>query len=825
MTEIESDIGGGGGAGRARLWPFDLAYVALTLAIFHDAVTGAAFLVNRDLPHYFFPIGAALMEAWSGTGSFLWDSGVDQGLPMIARWSPAVFYPTHVLFAFMSAPLAVTVGLVVHLPLAASAAMRLARRCVGSGIAAWIAGAGYGFGGYVLSMLGGGTYLYGAALLPLGILGLVRLLESPSAWRTIQLGAITALQVFAADPQTLFYEIMFVYPVVFFIKGPNPARMPQPWAAAAAALVLGAGLSACQWLPALEMASLSLRSGGMPANETLAWSFHPLRLVELAVPGIFGGICPENTFWARSLVNTRFGMPWAHAVFSGLLPLLALFAIRLPQRPRALAALGAATAFFVLLAFGSWSPPSAWLLGAIPGASYFRYPEKFMAFASLGLCILGAFGIDGLIRDLDPRPDQAAARRLRRTILVSVILVLAATALRLWLGPGSLNSGGALSGLVGPDDGGIDAAKSFGATAAALDRTILVIAALLAVLALGRRIRPAIVPVLLAAVCAVDLYSAAAPLRVMGDAEWTTRKPLACEGLPPAENGLKPLVWRDRSMPFLEPADGDRTLPAVERQRRWQWDTLKANVGTAFCARYADGYDAGRLRQYVDLWRAFGDREKQRFDLFGVQFLIAGPGRFDPQTYPVRSFSPGLQVSVFENTAPLPYAHPVSQAEAAPDSASAIRAVSAKDFPFRERAVFETRDPLPRHPDAPRSARVESFRPGRVRIAADFALPGYLVVAEAHYPGWNARVDGRETRLYRANGGFIGIAVPAGNHAVDFSFDPPRQKAANAASLASAAFAAVSLALARLRRRSRPHGGTGNPGVSEPGNEKARKGG
>ncbi|MBI5529809.1 MAG: YfhO family protein [Deltaproteobacteria bacterium] len=809
MTEIESTIGGDNATGRPRLWPFDVAYVALALAIFHDAITGSAFLVNRDLPHYFFPIGAALYEAWNGTGSFLWDSGVDQGLPMIARWSPAVFYPTHVLFAFMSAPLAVTVGLVIHLPLGASATLRLARRCVESGAAAWIAGAGYGFGGYMLSMLGGGTYLYGAALLPLSVLGLVRLLEAPSAWRTVQLGAITALQVFAADPQTLFYEVIVVYPVVFLVKGPNPARMPRPFAAAAAALALGAGLSCCQWLGVLEMASLSLRSGGMPAHETLAWSFHPLRLVELAVPLIFGGIYPENTFWARSLVNTRLNIPWAAAVYCGLLPLLALWALKPAERPRTVLAVGAAAAFFLFLAFGSWWAPSAYLLAAIPGASYFRYPEKFMLFASLCLCILGALGIDRLWRDLDSPWDREAARRLRRTLFVFACFGLAVLALRLRLGPASLESGGALSALAGPNRGGIDPAKAIEATTAALDRALLVTAAFAAVLALGRRIRPAAATVLLAAVCAADVYSAAVPMRVMGGGVWTTRRPFACEAMPPAENGLKPLVWRNASMLFLETDDALRDLPPVERQRRWQWDTLKANVGTAFCVRYADGYDAGRLGQYVELWRAFGNREKQRFDLFGVEFLIAEPGRFDTATYPLKSFSPGHNTVVFENRDPLPYARPVSHAEAAPDGPSAIRAVSAEGFPFRERAVFETRDPLEPCPDARRSARVDRFRPGGIRINTDFALPGYLVVNEAHYPGWKASVDGEETRLFRANGAFMGVAVPAGNRVVELSFDPPRQKIANSVSLASAVLAAAALAASRLLRRTSGPGGRG----------------
>jgi uncharacterized membrane protein YfhO len=46
------------------------------------------------------------------------------------------------------------------------------------------------------------------------------------------------------------------------------------------------------------------------------------------------------------------------------------------------------------------------------------------------------------------------------------------------------------------------------------------------------------------------------------------------------------------------------------------------------------------------------------------------------------------------------------------------------------------------------------------------------VLADSSYPGWKAYVDGREQEVLRANLFFRAVVLPAGDHVVEFRYQP-----------------------------------------------------
>ena len=65
-----------------------------------------------------------------------------------------------------------------------------------------------------------------------------------------------------------------------------------------------------------------------------------------------------------------------------------------------------------------------------------------------------------------------------------------------------------------------------------------------------------------------------------------------------------------------------------------------------------------------------------------------------------------------------------------------------------------------------------AHEPDRVTVQATASRPALMVLADNYYTGWKATVDGRETPIIRTNHTLRGVVVPAGTHAVEFTFHP-----------------------------------------------------
>ena len=88
---------------------------------------------------------------------------------------------------------------------------------------------------------------------------------------------------------------------------------------------------------------------------------------------------------------------------------------------------------------------------------------------------------------------------------------------------------------------------------------------------------------------------------------------------------------------------------------------------------------------------------------------------------------------------------------------------------------------------------------------ADFTVKrksaGFLVYMDRFHPRWRASIDGKQVRIYRANGQFKGVLVPEGNHDVKFEYRDPVLKLALAVSTLAHLLGAALLFILCLRVR------------------------
>ncbi len=63
-------------------------------------------------------------------------------------------------------------------------------------------------------------------------------------------------------------------------------------------------------------------------------------------------------------------------------------------------------------------------------------------------------------------------------------------------------------------------------------------------------------------------------------------------------------------------------------------------------------------------------------------------------------------------------------------------------------------------------------RPGHLLLDTQCESQQLLVINESFHSGWGAAVDGKSVEVFRADGDFLGVVVPAGNHKISLEFQP-----------------------------------------------------
>jgi hypothetical protein len=104
------------------------------------------------------------------------------------------------------------------------------------------------------------------------------------------------------------------------------------------------------------------------------------------------------------------------------------------------------------------------------------------------------------------------------------------------------------------------------------------------------------------------------------------------------------------------------------------------------------------------------------------------------------------------------------------------------------------------------AVQIIRYAPNRVTLRVKAEATGYLVLADAHYPGWRAELNGQAVPIQRANGYLRAVRVPPGNHMVRFIYRP-RSFWVGAAVSGSTLVALIVLSGLQWRRRGAVDGG------------------
>ncbi|WP_374688693.1 hypothetical protein [Promineifilum sp.] len=380
--------------GLARLWRLApvLLPVALTALFFHRLTFTNLILARGDTFLYFYPYWQAAADALRAGRIPLWNPDIFMGAPFLANSQAGFFYPLNwPVWLLWRTPYAVSAAILLHVTIAGWGTYLAARRALGlERTAALFAAALFALGGYLTSQVEHVNQLQGLAWLPwyfaaLGSWAREAGREAGEPGRAQELllpilavGALLALQLLAGHTQTAFISgVSVAIWLVANLSGlgrPDRSRVARAAVVLAAGAALAAALAAVQLLPTLELTRLSSRQGGLPLDEVLSFSWHPLHLTRALLPAYGQELFSEYVaFLPLTALALAVAGAWPWRRERAVWPWLLLLIVAL------------------VLAFGRFTPVY-YLLGRLPGFDLFRVPARWLAVAALAVALLAGYG-------------------------------------------------------------------------------------------------------------------------------------------------------------------------------------------------------------------------------------------------------------------------------------------------------------------------------------------------------------------------------------------------------------------------------------------------
>ncbi|MGI6368497.1 MAG: oligosaccharide flippase family protein [Anaerolineae bacterium] len=603
--------------------------------------------------------------------------------------------------------------------------------------------------------------------------------------------------------------------------------------------LLGIGLGAAQWIPLLEFVQVNWRQGGASLADVQGWAWPLRRAVALLVPDFFGN--PSHHSWfnlfsglrqpvtvnslGAAVTSTEWGIKnyVEGSGYLGTLPLL-LAAVATLRRREGAGFFALWALFALLCVFGT---PLYRLVYQLPGFSQVHTPFRWIYPWSFCVAMLAALGMDALwnstatadapsVRPRGVTEPRSAFRRMLDA------MERAGSRLADWTPAAALAAGlGLLTALAA----GMLFAERAGALADAVMRRLarapeafsggqmflsyemrnLLVLGLALVLAGGllllRRRFPSA-----GRIWTVGLVSALlAELFVVGYGFYPRSDPALVARTTPA------LEWlASQPMPFRIATFGDDAI-------------LPPNTAMLYGLEDVRGYDSIIPRQYVEYMQATYPQwglafnriaaipaqhpealDSPLLDMLNVRYVLSSEA-IDREGYALAYEG---EILIYENLDALPRAYTVPAARVVPDPAERWEALRSMDP--RQEVILETApsEPLPAGTvaDYPLAVAELVHTANEVWITVDLPAPGLLVLADSYSEGWVAYIrptdldehaDPEEAEqaldIYRANGNWRAMQVPAGRHVVRVKYSPNAVKFGLYLSFMSAAVAALGL--------------------------------
>ena len=202
---------------------------------------------------------------------------------------------------------------------------------------------------------------------------------------------------------------------------------------------------------------------------------------------------------------------------------------------------------------------------------------------------------------------------------------------------------------------------------------------------------------------------------------------------------------------------------------------------TAYWHKSVGGYHAAKLRRYQEMIEEHISGEMQ-----GLYKAVADAGgdmeQLDPSAFPVLNMlNTRYFIFPLQGGQTVPLANPfalgnawfVDEVDYVNNANEEIEAIHGLD-PTEKAIVDKKFESVVKSLPSDSTATIElvAYEPNYLKYEVSSDKGGTVVFSEIYYPGWKSTIDGQEVAHGRANYILRAMNVPAGQHVVEFRFDP-----------------------------------------------------
>ena len=179
------------------------------------------------------------------------------------------------------------------------------------------------------------------------------------------------------------------------------------------------------------------------------------------------------------------------------------------------------------------------------------------------------------------------------------------------------------------------------------------------------------------------------------------------------------------------------------------------------------GYHPAKLGLYQDLIEnQLANMNINVYNMLNTKYFIMN----DPQTgQPVAQINPGAN-------GPAWFVKNIHFVKNADEEMRALDSISTKDTVLIQEK-FKGSIPFQPQFDSAATIQVTDYANDTIRYKVSAKTNQFAVFSEIYYPrGWNATIDGKKAEILKVNYTLRGMPVPAGEHTIEFKFEPESYK-------------------------------------------------